>query len=255
MKVVILCGGLGTRLREETEFRPKPMVPIGDRPMLWHIMKHYAHFGYREFFLALGYRGELIKSYFHQYYALSDDVTIDLATRAVLAHNQPREDWRVHLIDTGISTNTGGRIRRLRAQLGEEPFMLAYGDSLSNVDLNALVAFHQRCGKMVTLTAAKPPPRFGELTLRGEFVTVFDEKPDQVEGHWINGGFMVIEPGFFEYLSDDSTGLEVLRKVAEDGRLTAYQHTGYWQCMDTVRDKELLENEWQSGHPAWKVWE
>lgn len=254
MKVVILCGGLGTRLREETEFRPKPMVPIGERPILWHIMKHFSHFGHKEYFFALGYKGEIIQSYFQNYYALSADVTIDLATGTVVAHDQPRENWRVHLIDTGVETNTGGRIKRLRQHLANEAFLLAYGDSVSNVDLDALISFHRERGKTVTLTAVKPPARFGELTLQDELVTIFDEKPDRGES-WINGGFMVIEPGFFDYLADDATGLEILSKVASDGRLTAYRHEGYWQCMDTIRDKERLEKEWESGRPGWKLWD
>ena len=253
MKVVILCGGLGTRLREETEYRPKPMVPIGSRPIIWHIMKHYAHFGYNEFLCALGYKGDLIKSYFYQYYALEKDVMIDLATGKVTTDTSAREDWLVHLIDTGATTNTAGRIRRLRKHLGDEPFFLAYGDSLSDVDLNALLAFHNERGKTVTLTAVKSPARFGQLTLRNEFVEVFDEKPDLGEG-WVNGGFMVIEPRFYDYIADDSTGLEILKEVAEDDQLTAYRHQGYWHCMDNIRDREILESEWASGHAAWKLW-
>lgn len=254
MKVVILCGGLGTRLREETEYRPKPMVPIGGHPIIWHIMKHFAHYGHRELFCALGYKGEVIKAYFHQYYALEQDVTIDLASGTVTPRAGVHEDWRVHLIDTGMKTNTGGRIRRLHDQLIGEPFLLAYGDSLSNVDLNALIAFHQAEGKTVTLTAVKSPARFGEVTLSNQFVSKFHEKPEHGEG-WINGGFMAIEPGFFDYLADDSTSLEVLSTVAQDRRLTAYRHTGYWQCMDTIRDKELLEHEWESGQAGWKIWD
>lgn len=254
MKVIILCGGLGTRLREETEYRPKPMVPIGGRPILWHIMKHYAHFGHNEFFCALGYKGDVIKKYFYQYYALDKDVTIDLATGEVTTGSAEREDWRVHLVDTGAKTNHGGRVRRMQDKMGDQPFLLAYGDSVSSVDLNALIEFHNRCGKTVTLVAVRQPARFGELVLRDELVTLFDEKPDLGEG-WINGGFMVIEPGFFEYLTDDSSGLEILAEVARDGRLTAYRHEGYWQCMDNLRDKERLESEWESGRPGWKVWD
>ncbi len=254
MKVVILCGGMGTRLREETEYRPKPMVPIGGRPILWHIMKHYAFYGFKEFVCALGYKGESIKSYFHQYYALEKDVTIDLATGEVTARSTAREDWRVHLIDTGLKTNTGGRIRRLREHFEEEPFLLAYGDSVSDVDLNALVAFHQASGKTVTLTAVRSPARFGEVTLDSEYVRLFDEKPEH-GGGWINGGFMVVEPDFYEYLESDATGLEVLRQVALDGRLTAYRHPGYWQCMDNIRDRMLLESQWESGEAPWKIWE
>jgi glucose-1-phosphate cytidylyltransferase len=252
MKVVILCGGLGTRLREETEYRPKPMVPIGGRPVLWHIMKHFAHFGHNEFYCALGYKGDAIKSYFLQYHALDQDIAIDLATGAVTMREAERVNWRVHMVDTGASTNTGGRVKRLQDHLGSQPFLLAYGDSLSNVDLHALLAFHKARGKTVTLTAVKPPARFGELILRDDLVTVFDEKPDRGDG-WVNGGFMVIEPAFFDYLNDDSTGLEILAQVARDGRLTAYRHDGYWQCMDTIRDKERLDAEWESGHAGWKV--
>lgn len=254
MKVVILCGGLGTRLREETEYRPKPMVPIGGRPILWHIMKHYAHFGHNEFFCALGYKGEIIKKYFYQYYALDRDVTIELATGTVTTAVADREDWRVHLVDTGAKTNHGGRVRRLRNKVGDETFLLAYGDSVSDLDLNALIRFHRSMGKTVTLAAVRQPARFGELALREQFVTTFDEKPEVGEG-WINGGFMVVEPDFFEYLADDGTGLEVLAKVAQDGRLTAYRHEGYWRCMDNLRDKEQLEREWDSGHPGWKIWD
>lgn len=254
MRVVILCGGMGTRLREETEFRPKPMVPIGGRPILWHIMKHYAHHGYDEFVCALGYKGDVIKSYFYEYCALEKDVTINLATGVCTSRAAAKENWRVHLIDTGFKTNTGGRIRRLREHFPEEPFFLSYGDSVSNVDLDALLAFHKERGKTVTLTAVRSPARFGEVTLEDEYVRVFDEKPQQGEG-WINGGFMVIEPDFHDYLRDDSTGLEVLREVAADGRLTGYRHPGYWQCMDNIRDRELLESEWESGRAPWKIWE
>lgn len=253
MKVVILCGGMGTRLREETEFRPKPMVPIGGRPILWHIMKHYGHYGYKEFVCALGYKGDIIKSYFYQYYALDRDVTIDLGSGKVTDRGQAREDWCVHLIDTGAKTNTGGRIRRLRDSFTNERFLLAYGDSVSNVDLGALLAFHERQGKTVTLTAVRSPARFGEVSLRDQFVDVFDEKPEVGDG-WINGGFMVVEPDFHEYLTDDTVGLEVLKQVASDGRLTAYRHDGYWQCMDNIRDRELLEHAWETGRAPWKVW-
>lgn len=253
MKVVILCGGRGTRLREETEYRPKPMVPIGGHPILWHIMKHYAHYGFKEFVCALGYKGDVIKSYFYQYYALEEDVMIDLRTGVVTPRSDLREDWRVHLIDTGAKTNTGGRLRRLKDSFTNEPFLLTYGDSVSNVDLGALIEFHKKHGKTVTLTAVRSPARFGEVTLENEFVQLFDEKPDFCAG-WINGGFMVVEPDFHDYLLDDSTGLEILRSVAQDGRLTAYRHEGYWQCMDNIRDRELLEAEWDSGRAPWKVW-
>lgn len=253
MKVVILCGGQGTRLREETEFRPKPMVSVGERPILWHIMKHFAHFGHEEFYLALGYRGDVIKSYFHQYHALAGDVTINLRDGSVTTAGHSSENWVVHMIDTGLSTNTGGRVRRLRRHLGDEPFLLTYGDGLSDVDIGSLVDFHRASGRTVTLTAVHSPPRFGVLGLDGPRVRSFTEKQAGNEG-WVNGGYMVVEPGLFRYLEGDDTGLEVLEQVAADGGVAAYRHEGYWQCMDTLRDKELLERQWASGRPGWKVW-
>lgn len=254
MTVVILCGGLGTRLREETEYRPKPMVPIGEKPILWHIMKNFSHQGHNEFVLALGYKGDTIKSYFHQYYALARDVTIDLATGHISARGEPTENWKVHLIDTGLETNTAGRVLRLREHLKNEPFLLTYGDGVCDVDLASLISFHKKAGKMVTLTAVHAVPRFGNLQLDGDAVSSFEEKMRGREG-WVNGGYMVVEPEFFSYIRDDSTGLEVLAEVAADGQLAAYRHEGYWQCMDTMRDKELLEKEWNSDNPPWKVWE
>jgi len=253
MKVVILCGGLGTRLREETEFRPKPMVPIGEQPILWHIIKHFAHYGHHEFFLALGYKGEIIKAYFQNYHAMSRDVSIDLATGRVTARGAAADKWKVHLLDTGAATNTGGRVRRLRGYLEGEPFLLTYGDGVSDVDLDALVAFHKKEGKMITLTAVQPAPRFGALTLHDNLVSGFAEKRPGSDG-WVNAGFMVVEPTFFRYLESDDTGLEILAKVAADGEVAAYRHNGFWQCMDTLRDKETLEKAWATGHPPWKIW-
>jgi glucose-1-phosphate cytidylyltransferase len=253
MKVVILCGGVGTRLREETEFRPKPMVPVGEKPILWHIMKHHAHFGHREFYLALGYKGEVIRRYFHEYHALSQDVTVDLSTGHVHIQGEASDRWLVHLIDTGATTNTGGRVRRMQQHLQGEAFLLTYGDGVSDVNLDHLIAFHGRAKRIVTLTAVQPIPQFGALSLAGDAVKGFAEKK-RGRGGWVNGGFMVVEPEFFRYLKDDSTGLEVLEQVAQDGQVAAYRHRGYWQCMDTLRDKEKLEAEWQSGRPAWKVW-
>jgi glucose-1-phosphate cytidylyltransferase len=256
MKVVLLAGGLGTRLTEETEIRPKPMVEIGGRPILWHIMKHYAHYGFAEFLVALGYKGEYIKRYFLDYYTLNGSMSLDLATGSVRPQVKECEDWKLHLLDTGVQTNTGGRLKRLEPYLGNETFMITYGDGVSNIDLQQLLAFHKSHGKYVTVSAVRPPARFGGLVLEGDLVANFTEKPQAGEG-WINGGFLVMEPQVFKYLTNDSAGLEVelLEQLAIDGQLAAYRHYDFWQCMDTLRDKYNLENFWQSGNPPWKVWE
>ncbi len=255
MKTVILAGGLGTRLAEETEIVPKPMVEIGGRPILWHIMKHYAHRGFKEFIIALGYKSEVIKRYFLEYNALNDSITINLATGAVQAHDARREDWIVHLIDTGINTMTGGRIQRLKPWLQDETFMVTYGDGVSDVDVDELLRFHRAQGRLATVTAVRPPARFGGLALDGDRVANFTEKPQIGEG-WINGGFMVLEPAVFDYMHGDDTILEshVLDRLAEDGQLVAYRHSRFWQCMDTLREKRLLESLWQGGSPPWKTW-
>jgi len=256
MKVVLLAGGLGTRLTEETEIRPKPMVEIGGRPILWHIMKHYAHYGFQEFLVALGYKGEYIKRYFMDYYTLNGSMTLDLATGAVQPQVKECENWKLHLLDTGIQTNTGGRLKRLEPYLGDETFMITYGDGVSNIDLQKLLEFHKSHGKWVTVSAVRPPARFGGLVIEGDLVANFTEKPQAGEG-WINGGFLVMEPQVFKYLTNDSAGLEVelLERLASDGQLAAYRHYDFWQCMDTLRDKYNLENYWQSGNPPWQVWE
>jgi len=256
MKVVILAGGLGTRLAEETEIRPKPMVEIGGRPILWHIMKHYAHYGFNEFFIALGYRGEVIKRYFLDYYTLNSSMTIHLVDGRVRAHERECEDWIVHLIDTGQETNTGGRVRRLAPWLRDEPFLLTYGDGVSDVDLRALLRFHLSQGRLATVTAVRPPARFGGLVFDGDLIAEFTEKPQVGEG-WINGGFMVLEPAVFNYLAGDSSSLEVhaLEPLSARRELAAYRHDGFWQCMDTLRDKRLLETLWQEGRAPWKVWD
>jgi glucose-1-phosphate cytidylyltransferase len=256
MKVVLLAGGLGTRLAEETEIRPKPMVEIGGRPILWHIMKHYAHYGFQEFLVALGYKGEYIKRYFLDYYTLNGSMSIDLASGIVQPQLKECEDWKLHLLDTGVRTNTGGRLKRLESYLGNETFAITYGDGVSNIDLQKLVEFHKSHGKWVTVSAVRPPARFGGLVLEGDLVGSFTEKPQSGEG-WINGGFLVMEPQIFKYLTNDSVGLEVelLEKLAIDGQLAAYRHYDFWQCMDTLRDKQHLESLWQSGKPPWKVWE
>jgi glucose-1-phosphate cytidylyltransferase len=256
MKVVILAGGLGTRLAEETGVRPKPMVEIGGQPILWHIMKHYAHYGFKEFFIALGYKGEIIKRYFLDYYTLNSSMTVNLSTGDVQMHNKVCEDWIVHLIDTGLHTLTGSRVKRLEPWLKDETFMVTYGDGVSDVNLSDLLHFHRSHRRLATVTAVRPPARFGGLIFDGDLVTDFTEKPQIGEG-WINGGFLVFEPEVFEYLEEETTSLEadVLERLVADGQLAAYRHDRFWQCMDTLRDVRLLESLWQSGKPPWKVWE
>lgn len=255
MNVVVLAGGLGTRLAEETEVRPKPMVEIGERPILWHIMKHFGHYGHQEFYVALGYKGEVIKRYFLDYYALQGSLSIHLPTGGVQRHDRECEEWRVHLVDTGMQTMTGGRIRRLSKYLAGGPFFVTYGDGVSNVDIEALLSFHRAQGKTATVTAVRPPARFGGLEFDGDLVTGFTEKSQIGEG-WINGGFMVLEPRALDYLPSDESILELdlLEKLAEEKQLAAYRHEGFWQCMDTLREKRLLEQMWVSGHAPWQVW-
>jgi glucose-1-phosphate cytidylyltransferase len=256
MKVVMLAGGLGTRLSEETALRPKPMVEIGGQPILWHIMKHYAHYGFTEFVCALGYKGEVVKRFFLDYALLSSGFTMDFATGDVQRHNKEIENWVVHLVDTGTQTLTGGRLKRLEPWLKDEPFMLTYGDGVSDVDLRDLLAFHRSHGRLATVTAVRPPARFGGLDFDGDLVTEFKEKPQIGEG-WINGGFMVLEPGVFDYISGDQTSFEAhtLEHLATERQLVAYRHDQFWQCMDTLRDVRLLEQLWQGGEPPWKTWE
>lgn len=256
MKVVILAGGLGTRLAEETEVKPKPMVEIGGKPILWHILKHYSHYGFKEFLIALGYKGEVIKRYFLDYYALNGSMTLNLSHGDVQVHHKECEDWLVHLMDTGMDTFTGGRVKRLEPWLNQETFMVTYGDGVSDIDLKNLLHFHKSHGRLATVTAVRPPARYGGLIFEGDLVVEFTEKPQIGEG-WINGGFLVFEPGVFKYLERDSTGLEgdALEQLAINGQLAAYRHDRFWQCMDTLRDKRLLEGLWQSGKSPWKVWE
>jgi glucose-1-phosphate cytidylyltransferase len=255
MKAVILAGGLGTRLAEETHLKPKPMVEIGGRPILWHILKHYAHYGYREFVIALGYKGEVIKQFFRDYHALDGDMTIRLSDGSVQRHLPRTDDWVVHLVDTGLETQTGGRLGRLRAWLGDAPFMLTYGDGVCNVDLSVLKAFHDRCGRTATVTAVRPPARFGGLIFDGDLVAEFTEKPQIGEG-WINGGYMVFEPAIFDLIPHDRTSLEidVLEHLASVRQLAAFQHEGFWQCMDTLRDKRQLDQLWGENEAPWRVW-
>ena len=255
MKVIILAGGFGTRLAEETTIKPKPMVEIGGKPILWHILKHYAHYGHHEFVIALGYKGDVIKDYFLNYYTLHSDLTVNLGNGDVTVRHQERENWVVHLIDTGYDALTGARIKRVRDVVGNEPFMLTYGDGVSDVDLNAVIAYHRQQGKIATMTAVRPPARFGHLDIDQGSV-VFNEKPQSREG-WINGGFMVFEPQFFDMLPDgDDISMEhvMMRTLSPQKQISAYQHEGYWQSMDTLRDKQTLETQWQSGNPPWKIW-
>jgi len=256
MRVAILAGGVGSRLSEETVLKPKPMVEVGGRPMLWHIMKTYAHFGYQEFVVALGYKGEHVKRYLADYCSLTSDITVDLATGELEMHEGEREQWRVSLIDTGQGTATGGRIKRLAPYLDDETFMLTWGDGVSDVDIPALLEFHRSHGKLATVTAVRPPARFGRLELDGERIVEFSEKPQTSEG-WINGAFFVLEPQIFDYIAGDDTQWEhePLEQLAKDGELMAYRHYGFWQCMDTLRDKKLLEELWDSGDAPWAVWE
>lgn len=255
MQTVILAGGRGTRLAEETSTRPKPMVEIGGRPMLWHIMKIYATHGFKDFLVACGYKGELIKEYFHNYVIHSSDYFINLkdGSRTIVSGNGL--DWRIGVMDTGLDTMTGGRIRHLRPWLGDETFMVTYGDGVGDVDIRALVQFHRAHGRIATVTAVRPPARFGALALYGDVVHKFSEKPQTGEG-WINGGFFVFEPAIFDYLHNDQTILErdPLDRLAADRQLMAFRHAGFWQPMDTLREKYLLESLWAEGKAPWKIW-
>jgi glucose-1-phosphate cytidylyltransferase len=255
MKTVILCGGLGTRLAEETEARPKPMVTLGGRPILWHIMSFYGAQGFKDFSLALGYKGDLIKKYFLHYYALTHDFTVDLKSgKMSYEGDRSTRDWRVSLVDTGERTETGGRLKRLAKSL-KGTFMLTYGDGVADVDLKKLLAFHKSHKKLVTVTAVRPTARFGGVRLDGSKVAEFKEKPQSGEG-WINGGYFVIEPEFLEWIDGDKTVLELgpLETAAKKGQLMAYRHEGFWQCMDTLRERRLLEDLWAKDRAPWKLW-
>lgn len=256
MKVAILAGGTGSRLAEETEVKPKPMVEIGGKPILWHIMMYYAQFDFSEFVIALGYKGEVIKKYMVDYCALNSDLTVSMKTGVVRMKNGQTSDWTVDLVDTGMQTQTGGRIKRLKPYLGKETFMLTWGDGLSNVNLDDLLAFHRSHGKLATLTAVRPTARFGHLEMDGDRVVEFSEKPQTREG-WINGAFFVLEPEIFDYIEGDATHweMEPLERLAQEGQLMAYRHTSFWQCMDTLREKVYLESLWQSANAPWKIWE
>lgn len=255
MKVCILAGGYGMRLWEETEVKPKPMVEIGGWPMLWHIMSIYAAFGHKEFALAVGYKGQLIKNYFLNYYHNNSDISIHLTNGHVDIHNGHRQDWKVHCIDTGLSTGTGGRLKKLASLLGKKTFMMTYGDGVCDVNLKKLLAFHRTQGKLATMVAVRPPARFGELIFKNDLVKSFSEKPQVAEG-WINGGFFILEPQVLDYIDDEDAMFEgkPLERLAKDGQLAALRHSGFWQCMDTMRDVRLLNHLWDSGKAPWKVW-
>jgi glucose-1-phosphate cytidylyltransferase len=256
MKVVILAGGLGTRLAPETEFRPKPMVEVGGRPLLWHIMRHYARYGHEEFVIALGFLGDVIKRYMVDYATLHGSVKVDFRSNQAEPLDSIRDDWRVELVETGLDADTGARVKRLMPYLRDETFMLTYGDGVSNVDLDALLSYHRSHQGLATVTAVRPPARFGHLAFDGDRVTSFSEKHQLREG-WINGGFFVFEPELLDRIPEGSSvslELHVLSKLAEEGELHAYRHDSFWQCMDTVRDRQYLEGLWKQGDAPWKTW-
>ncbi len=253
MKVILLAGGFGTRLSEYTETIPKPMITVGGRPILWHIMRTYAHFGHKDFYVALGYRAEVIKEYFLHYRSLNADFSVDLSTGVVSPHKIDDADWRVTLVHTGLETMTGGRVKRMQRFIGNETFMLTYGDGLAKINLERLLAFHGSHGKLITVMAVHPDARFGELEISADRVNSFKEKPQTRQG-WVNGGYFVIEPGFFDLIAGDATILErePLEQAAKMGELMAFRHEGFWQCVDTKRGRDALENLWQSGEAPWR---
>ncbi|NUM80676.1 glucose-1-phosphate cytidylyltransferase [bacterium] len=255
MKAIILAGGLGTRLSEETILRPKPMVEIGGMPILWHIMKIYSAGGINEFVITLGYKGEIIKDYFLNYHYRSSSITVDLSNGEIKQHTAHNENWKVHLIDTGLHTQTGGRIKRGMIFSERERVLATYGDGLADIPIKKLIEFHKSHGKLATLTAVRPPSRFGGLIFDGNRVSEFSEKPQVGEG-WINGGFFVLEPEVAEYVASDQTPFErePLERLAQEGQLMAYKHDGFWQPMDTLRERGMLEDQWNSGNPPWKMW-
>lgn len=255
MKVVLLAGGFGSRISEQSEARPKPMIEIGQYPILWHIMNIYASHGFNEFVVACGYKSEVLKDYFHNFFIRHADYVVSLRDGKEEIVRSEAPDWKIALVDTGLNTMTGGRLRRLRSWLGDEPFMVTYGDGVSNVDIKALVAYHRAQGKLATVTAVRPPARFGGLTIEGSLVREFSEKPQSGEG-WINGGFFVFEPKVLDYLADDAMSLErePMERLAAEGQLAAFQHEGFWQPMDTLRDRRVLEALWESGKAPWKTW-
>ena len=255
MKAVILAGGLGTRISEESHLKPKPMIEIGGRPILWHIMKIYSHYGIKDFVICLGYRGYVIKEYFANYFLHMSDVTFDISENRMEVHQQYAEPWRVTLVDTGQETLTGGRLMRVREYVGKESFCFTYGDGVADIDVGKLIQFHRSQRALATLTAIQPPGRYGAVSIDDTRVLSFAEKPEG-DGAWINGGFFVLEPGAIDYIQGDQTSWEsdALVRLSRDGKLSGYKHAGFWQAMDTLRDKNQLEDLWQSGKAPWKVW-
>jgi len=257
MKVVILAGGLGTRISEESHLKPKPMIEIGENPILWHIMKIYSHYGFNDFTICLGYKGYVIKEYFANYFLHNSDVTFDLGQNSMKIHDSAAEPWKVTLVDTGLTTPTGGRLKRIRQYLGNETFLMTYGDGVANVNINKLLEFHRGHGRHATITAVQPPGRFGALAFEGngDVVSNFQEKP-QGDGSWINGGFFVLEPQVLDYIASDDIlwEKEPLSELSRDGQLMAFRHAGFWKPMDTLRDKVDLEEQWRTGDAKWKVW-
>lgn len=257
MKVVILAGGFGTRISEESHLKPKPMVEIGEKPILWHIMKEYSKYGFNEFIICLGYKAYAIKEFFADYYLHTSDVTFDIANNEMIVHNNYAEPWKVTLVDTGLNTMTGGRIKRIQKYIGNETFMLTYGDGVSDVDIKKLAEFHKAHGRIATMTAVNAGQKFGVLQMNEKDNIVSFREKNINDGSWINGGYMVLEPKVFDYIENgDSTIFEKepLEKLAKDGELKAFRHTGFWKCMDTLRDKKQLEELWESGNAPWKVW-
>lgn len=256
MKVVILAGGLGTRISEESHLKPKPMIEIGDKPILWHIMKSYAHYGYTEFIICLGYKGYVIKEFFSDYFLHMSDVTFDLKNNKMQIHNNTSEPWKVTLIDTGLHTSTGGRVKKIEPYIGNEPFLLTYGDGVSDVNITEVVKFHKKHGKLATITSVQPGGRFGVLDIEeDDRIQSFREKSKE-DGGWINAGFMILQPDVFSYIRDENESFEgyPLETLANTNQLMAYRHTGFWQCMDTLRDKNILEELWERGQAPWKQW-
>tara|TARA_B100000686_G_C16771316_1_gene965351 strand:- start:208 stop:978 length:771 start_codon:yes stop_codon:yes gene_type:complete len=256
LRTIILAGGLGTRLSEETELRPKPLVEIGGRPILWHIMKLYSHHGFSEFSIALGYRGEMIKRFFVDYRLITSDLSVTMGEEKIDWHSGPEDSWSVDLIDTGVGTQTGGRLKRIATGIKNQTFMMTYGDGVADIDVRALVNFHKEHGKLATVTAVRPPARFGSLSIKGSQVSGFAEKPQLGEG-WINGGYFVFEPEVANYIDGDETYLErePLERLALDGQLMAFKHSSFWQPMDTLRDLQTLRERWDAHDAPWKVWE
>jgi glucose-1-phosphate cytidylyltransferase len=257
MKVVILAGGFGTRISEESHLIPKPMIGIGDKPILWHIMKLYSYYGYNEFIICAGYKQHVIKKWFSDYYLYNSDITFDFSEGGdIMVHHNVSEPWKVTVVDTGLKTMTGGRVKRVREYIGDEPFFLTYGDGVSNVDIAATAEFHKKHGRIATMSAVQPEGRFGVMDIRKDQILAFREK-SQVDEGWVNGGFMVLNPEVIDYIEGDAIEFErgPLEAIAADEELMCYKHNGFWQCMDTLRDKEKLEKLWLSGEAPWKVWE